>query len=77
MAFKKAFFIKPDEIFDPKDGSYAPMLRRRFTLKALPKKATLSVAGLGYGCYFLNEKEVTEDKFIRPRINIFANLRNC
>ena len=66
MAFEKAFFIKPDEAFDPKDGSYAPMLRRRFTLKALPKKATLSVAGLGYGCYFLNEKEVTEDKFIAP-----------
>ena len=66
MAFEKAFFIKPDEAFDPKDGSYAPMLRRRFTLKALPKKATLSVAGLGYGCYFLNEKEVTKDKFIAP-----------
>ena len=66
MAFEKAFFIKPDEIFDPKDGSYAPMLRRRFTLKDLPKKAILSVAGLGYGCYFLNERAVTEDKFIAP-----------
>ena len=66
MAFQKAVFIKPDEVFDPKDCSYAPMLRRRFSLKSKPKKATLSVAGLGYGCYFLNEREVTEDRFIAP-----------
>ena len=66
MAFEKAVFIKPDEAFDPKSFAYAPMLRRRFSLSALPKKAVLSVAGLGYGCYFLNEREVTRDRFIAP-----------
>lgn len=66
MAFETAVFIKPDEAFDPKSLSYAPMMRRRFSLSALPKRATLSVAGLGYGCYFLNEREVTPDRFIAP-----------
>ncbi len=66
MAFENSFYIKPDEAFDKKSYAYAPMLRRRFCLKSKPKKAVLSVAGLGYGCYFLNEREVTEDKFIAP-----------
>ena len=66
MAFKKAVFIKPDEVFDPKDCSYAPMLRRRFHLQEKPKKATLAVAGLGYGCYFLNGEEVTKDRLVAP-----------
>ncbi len=66
MVFEKSFYIKPDEAFDRESCAYAPMLRRRFFLEGKPKKAILSVAGLGYGCYFLNEKEVTEDKFIAP-----------
>lgn len=66
MAFEKAVFVKPAEPFDKASCAYAPMLRRRFQIARLPKKAKLSVAGLGYGCYFLNEKEVTRDKFIAP-----------
>ncbi len=66
MALQNAVFIKPDEPFDKKSCAYAPMMRRRFSLTRLPKRATLSVAGLGYGCCFLNEKAVTEDKFIAP-----------
>lgn len=66
MAFEKAVFVKPNEPFDKASCAYAPMLRRRFQIARLPKKAKLSVAGLGYGCYFLNEKEVTRDKFIAP-----------
>ena len=66
MACEKAVFIKPNEAFDKKDLTYAPMLRRRFTLARMPKKAILSVAGLGYGRYFLNGESVTEDLFIAP-----------
>ena len=66
MAFEKSCFIKPRGEFDPKCPSYAPMFRKRFTVNSIPQKATLSVAGLGYGVYFLNEKSVTEDMFISP-----------
>ncbi len=66
MAFKNAVFIKPDVKFDPKCTAYAPMLRRRFFVDRIPKRAVLSVAGLGYGCCYLNGSAVTEDKFIAP-----------
>ena len=66
MAFESAVFIKPDVAFDPQCMSYAPMLRRKFFVKRIPRRAVLSVAGLGYGCYYLNGQSVTEDKFIAP-----------
>ncbi|MBP3592461.1 MAG: family 78 glycoside hydrolase catalytic domain [Clostridia bacterium] len=66
MAFENAVFIKPNEVFDRNDLTYAPMLRRCFSLEKKPQKAVLFVAGLGYGCYYLNEKEVTEDRLVAP-----------
>ncbi len=66
MAFENSLYIKPNIVFDKNDCSYAPMFRKRFAVQRLPKRAILRVAGLGYGCYFLNEKEVTRDKFIAP-----------
>lgn len=66
MAFENSRYIKPDLPFDRSCCSYAPMLRRKFHLKNKPKRAILSVAGLGYGCFFLNGQAVTEDKFIAP-----------
>lgn len=66
MPFQNSVYIKPNVPFDKEYCGYAPLLRKKFTLEKAPKRAILSVAGLGYGCYFLNEKAVTEDKFIAP-----------
>jgi alpha-L-rhamnosidase len=66
MPFQNSVYIKPNVPFDKEYCGYAPLLRKKFTLEKAPKRAILSVAGLGYGCYFLNEKVVTEDKFIAP-----------
>ena len=66
MPFQNSVYIKPNVPFDKEYCGYAPLLRKKFILEKAPKRAILSVAGLGYGCYFLNEKAVTEDKFIAP-----------
>lgn len=51
----------------------APLFRRRFFLKPF-QKATLSVVGLGYARFYLNGKEITEDKFLSPLSDYTKNI---
>lgn len=51
----------------------APLFRRKFKL-ADCKNARLSVVGLGYARFYLNGKEITEDKFISPVSDYTKNV---
>lgn len=44
----------------------APLFRREFVLPAAPKRAVLSVCGLGYGVFTLNGEPVTQDVLTTP-----------
>lgn len=65
--FEHAQFIKPDVVWSENytGTNYAPMFRKRFQVKK-PGLAKLYVCGLGYACYYINGKLVTEDLFIAP-----------
>ncbi len=41
----------------------APLFRKRFSVSAC-KKATIHVVGLGYGRFYLNGQEITQDRFL-------------
>ncbi|MBQ4630179.1 MAG: family 78 glycoside hydrolase catalytic domain [Clostridia bacterium] len=72
--FEKSHFIKPNIQFDKKCLTYAPMFRRRFHINKPIKSASLSVCGLGYGYYWLNEEAVTKDLFTAPVSNYCKTL---
>ncbi|MBQ8895099.1 MAG: family 78 glycoside hydrolase catalytic domain [Clostridia bacterium] len=59
-------FIKPDIPFDREEQGYAPLFRKRFTLKKSIERAEVCFAGLGYGYLYLNGKEVSPDRLIAP-----------
>lgn len=65
---EKAVFIECPGEFDAEYSIYdpAPMFRRKFTVRSTPERAVLSVCGLGFGNYYLDGKQITEDKFIAP-----------
>lgn len=68
MPFNNAYFIKPDVPFDPtyRKKNPAPLFRKSLTIEKLPKKATLSICGLGYAYCYINGKRVTDDLFCAP-----------
>jgi len=60
-------FIKTPLPFDPscRTDDPAPLFRRRFTLKEIPK-ATLNVCALGIGYCYINGRPVSGDLFTAP-----------
>ena len=66
MTFENISFIKPNVEFDKSDATYAPMFRKSFVIDEEIETATLSVCGLGYGYYYINGEEATEDVFTAP-----------
>lgn len=63
---KNARFIKVDMPYLKDRNGPSPLFRRVFTLKNKPKKATLHMAALGYGYFYLNGQAVTSDLFLAP-----------
>lgn len=63
--FEKTVFIKSGKSLDPADHTncIAPMFRCRFEVGVNFGKAELSVCGLGYGYYYLNGKNITDELF--------------
>lgn len=66
MTFENINFIKPDVEFDKNDATYAPLFRKSFIIDEEIETATLYVCGLGYGYYYINGEEATEDVFTAP-----------
>ena len=54
-------FKNPRWIRNPENHIEGLLLRKEFTLKSEVLSATLYIIGLGYGIYYINGKEVTED----------------
>ena len=65
--FQGIGFIKPDRKINKQFvySNFAPMFRKKINIEKLCN-AKLYVCGLGYGYYYINGKEVTEDKFTAP-----------
>ena len=68
LNIKKENFIECPFDFDPnlKIEDPSPIFRRKFEVSTKPESAVLEICGLGYGCYFLNGNQITEDLFIAP-----------
>lgn len=60
MVFSKKFICRSQEINDYARNVPAPYLRKAFSLPNKPKKAEISVCGLGFYRLWLNGKEITK-----------------
>ena len=68
MIFKKAKFIKPNDIFKREfsDNNPSSLFFRRFNLDNGVDNAKLKICALGIGYCYVNGKKVSEDLFAAP-----------
>ena len=66
--FKKAYFIKPQEVFHREFGEANPSViyHTAFTLDSVPRSASLLICALGLGYAYINGKRVSDDIFPSP-----------